>query len=252
MALPARAGGSRRSDQIPVFDPRPDIEVQRTALLAAIGSVLDSGRFILGPQVEAIEAEVAAYLGTAHAVGVNSGTDALVIALRALEAGRGDEVVTPSFTFFATPEAVTMVGATPVFVDIDPATFTIGPAASMRRSRNGRRRSSLCICWAGRRHGRGPQVAGMTWPWSRTWRRRWVAPPPAASSAPSATRLPSFFSSPRTSGVRDGGRSSRTRHDRRAGAKPDPRVGEECERTSGTTSARRAPGRDPSSVPRAP
>lgn len=129
MALPARAGGNGRSDQIPVFDPRPDIEVQRTALLAAIVSVVDSGRFILGPQVEAFEAEMAAYLGTAHAIGVNSGTDALVIALRALGVGPGDEVVTPSFTFFATPEAVTMVGATPVFVDIDPATFTIDPAA---------------------------------------------------------------------------------------------------------------------------
>jgi dTDP-4-amino-4,6-dideoxygalactose transaminase len=129
MAVPERAGGSRRSDQIPVFDPRPDIEVQRDELMAAIGSVLDSGRFILGPQVEAFEGEVAAYLGAAHAIGVNSGTDALVIALRSLGVGPGDEVLTPSFTFFATPEAVTMVGATPVFVDIDPATLTIDPMA---------------------------------------------------------------------------------------------------------------------------
>ena len=129
MALPARAGGSRRSDQIPVFDPRPDIEVQRTALLAAIGSVLDSGRFILGPQVEAIEAEVAAYLGMAHAVGVKLGHGCVGHRVARAGGGSGDEVVTPSFTFFATPEAVTMVGATPVFVDIDLATFTIDPAA---------------------------------------------------------------------------------------------------------------------------
>jgi dTDP-4-amino-4,6-dideoxygalactose transaminase len=91
----------------------------------AIRSVLESGQFILGPQVSALEQEVAAYLGTAHAVGVGSGTDALVLALRALDVGPGDEVIVPTYTFFATAEAVMLVGATPVLVDIEPATYGI-------------------------------------------------------------------------------------------------------------------------------
>ena len=115
-------------ERIPILDLGPSIEQDRDALQAAFERVLDSGRFIGGPEVSAFEGEVADFLGTRYAVGLNSGTDALVIALRALGVGPGDEVVTTPFTFFATAEAVSILGATPVFVDVDPDTFNLDPA----------------------------------------------------------------------------------------------------------------------------
>lgn len=114
--------------KIPMMDLSSEVEALWDELNGAIQRVLRSGQFILGPEVEAFEREVAAHLGVKHAIGVNSGTDALVIGLRALGAGPGDEVITTPFTFFATAEAVSVVGATPVFVDIDPKTFNIDPA----------------------------------------------------------------------------------------------------------------------------
>ncbi len=114
-------------EEIPVLDLAPEIRRLGDELLGAIRGVLTSGRFILGPNVRAFEEEVAAYVGVKHAVGVNSGTDALVIGMRALGIGPGDEVITTSFTFAATPEAIANVGATPVFVDIDPSTFDLDP-----------------------------------------------------------------------------------------------------------------------------
>src|SRR5258705_693155 len=93
----------------------------------AVLGVLRSGRFILGPNVEAFERETAAFLGVRHAIGVGSGTDALVLGLRALGIGPGDEVIVPSFTFFATAETVSLIGATPVFADIEPNTFCLEP-----------------------------------------------------------------------------------------------------------------------------
>lgn len=113
--------------KIPIYDPRPEIEELWDEIQAAVHRVLRSGRYILGPEVEAFEREVAEYLGVKHAIGVNSGTDALVIGLRALGVGPGDEVITTPFTFFATAEAISLVGAIPVFVDIDPQTFNINP-----------------------------------------------------------------------------------------------------------------------------
>jgi len=94
--------------------------------------VAASGRYILGPEVEAFEGEFAAYLRARHCVGVGNGTDALAIALRALGVAPGDEVVVPSFTFYATAEAVATIGARPVFCDVDPATFCLTPEAVER------------------------------------------------------------------------------------------------------------------------
>jgi dTDP-4-amino-4,6-dideoxygalactose transaminase len=116
-------------DRVPILDLRPDIDRQWDELTEAINEVLRSGRFILGPNVSAFEEEMAAYLGVDHAIGVNSGTDAVTIGLRALGVRPGDEVITTPFTFFATPESISSVGATPVFVDIDPDTFNLDVAA---------------------------------------------------------------------------------------------------------------------------
>ncbi len=99
----------------------------RADLIAAITRVCDAQRFILGPEVEALEQELAAFLDAGHAVGASSGTDALLMALMALDVGPGAEVVTSTYSFFATAGSVARLGAKPVFVDIDPATFNLDP-----------------------------------------------------------------------------------------------------------------------------
>ena len=96
-------------------------------LVEALSRVVPSGRYILGPEVRAFEEEFARYLGVRHCVGVANGTEALTIALRALGVEPGDEVVVPSFTFYATAEAAVSAGATPVFCDVDPETFCVTP-----------------------------------------------------------------------------------------------------------------------------
>src|SRR5438132_10331053 len=93
----------------------------------AFARTLETGRFIFGPEVEGFEREAADYLGVEQTVGVANGTDAIVIALDALGIGDGDEVICPSFTFFATAEAIARRGAIPVFADIDPVTMNIDP-----------------------------------------------------------------------------------------------------------------------------
>jgi dTDP-4-amino-4,6-dideoxygalactose transaminase len=111
--------------QIPLVDVRAQYAPLADELRKAFDSVLDSGRFILGPNVRAFEEEAAAFLGVEHAIGVANGTDALVLALDALGVGPGDEVICPSFTFFATAEAVMRRGATPVFADIEERTLNL-------------------------------------------------------------------------------------------------------------------------------
>lgn len=101
----------------------------RAEIEPAVARVLASGHYILGQEVSRLEAEIATYIGVPHAVAVASGTDALVLGLRAAGIGSGDEVVTPSFTFIAAAEAITHVGARPVFADIDPLTYNMDPAS---------------------------------------------------------------------------------------------------------------------------
>ena len=110
---------------IPMVDLRTQYQSLKSGIDAGIQSVLDNTHFILGENVRALEAEIADYLGVAHAVSCASGTDALHLALRAAGIGPGDEVITTPFTFIATAEAIAYVGATAVFVDIDPATFNL-------------------------------------------------------------------------------------------------------------------------------
>ncbi|HEU0304352.1 MAG TPA: DegT/DnrJ/EryC1/StrS family aminotransferase [Gaiellaceae bacterium] len=113
--------------RIPLFKPAAQYAPLLPELKRRLGEVLDGGQFILGPNVKAFEEEAAAYLGVPHAIGVANGTDAIVLVLRALEIGPGDEVICPSFTFYATAEAIASVGATPVFADIDPVTLNLDP-----------------------------------------------------------------------------------------------------------------------------
>jgi dTDP-4-amino-4,6-dideoxygalactose transaminase len=110
---------------IPLVDVKAQYAPFIPALQERFAEVLESGRFILGPEVEAFEREAAAYLGVPHAIGVANGTDALVLALEAMGVERGDEVICPAFTFYATAEAIARVGATPVFADIDPVTLNV-------------------------------------------------------------------------------------------------------------------------------
>ena len=114
--------------------PLMDIRGQYADLLddvkRSVCEVIDSGRFILGPNMRALEEEVAAASGACHAVAVANGTDALVLSLQALGIGAGDEVITTAYTFYATAEAIARVGATPVFADIEPGTFNLDPQAA--------------------------------------------------------------------------------------------------------------------------
>ena len=112
---------------IPMVDMKAQYEYLREELEAAALSVIAGGQYIMGPNVRAFEQEAADYLGCQHAISCGSGTDALTLALRSLDIGAGDEVITTPFTFIATAESIRLVGARPVFVDIDPKTFNIDP-----------------------------------------------------------------------------------------------------------------------------
>jgi len=118
---------SSQPTNVPLCDLGAQYQPLRADVEAAIMRVLDSGQVILGPEVAAFEQEAANYCGAAQGIGCGSGTDALLLALHALEIGPGDEVIMPPFTFFATVGSVLRTGATPIFADIDPLTYNIDP-----------------------------------------------------------------------------------------------------------------------------
>src|SRR5438132_1574671 len=127
---------------VPLLDLRAQHAAIRDTVVKKMMQVVDSQLFILGAAVEELEAQVAALAHSKYAIGCASGTDAILLALRALDIGRGDEVITTPFTFFATAGTLHNVGATPVFVDIDPKTFNISPKAIAAAITRCRRRYS--------------------------------------------------------------------------------------------------------------
>ena len=141
--------------QVPLLDLAAQYAPIRDAVVEAVTRVVDTQKFILGPEVEAFEAEVAAYLGARHAIGVSSGTDALLVAMMALDLGPGDEVIVPTYSFFATAGCVSRTGATPVLVDIDPVSCNLDVAA-VRRAITPRTRAIVPVHLYGQAADMGP------------------------------------------------------------------------------------------------
>src|SRR3954462_11903778 len=112
---------------VPLFNTSAPLAAIDAEIRAKVTSILDAGVYVLGPEVRAFEQEFAEYVGAEHAIGVANGTDGLVLAMRALGVGPGDEVIVPSFTFYASAEAIPHTGARPVFCDVDPETFCLTP-----------------------------------------------------------------------------------------------------------------------------
>src|SRR4051794_35848016 len=129
---------------VPLFDTATPLAPLRSDIDRAIAGVLDEQRFILGPNVAAFEEEFAAYCGADHGVGVANGTDAITIALRAMGVGPGDEVIVPSFTFYASAEAIPPTGARPVFCDVDPETYCV-TAETVRAALTPRTKAVLAV-----------------------------------------------------------------------------------------------------------
>ena len=113
--------------KVPLLDLKPQLESLHGEILEAVTRVVESTQYIMGPEIEGLEKEIAEYCGTADAVGVSSGTDALLLSLMALDIGPGDIVLTSDFSFFATAGVISRLNATPVFLDIDPDTWNLDP-----------------------------------------------------------------------------------------------------------------------------
>ncbi len=122
-----KKGPSQTARRLTFLDLKAQHSEIQQEVAVAIGRVMESQHFILGPEVEAFEKEVGMVTGCSHCIGCASGSDALILALLALDIGRGDEVITTPFTFIATAGSIARAGAKPVFVDIDPHTFNIDP-----------------------------------------------------------------------------------------------------------------------------
>lgn len=164
MSSLSQGDGTRNSASVPMLDVNRGHHALRSAILEAVARVCDSGRFLHGEDVERLEHSIAALCGTERAVACASGSDALLLALLAIDVGPGDEVIVPSFTFFATASAVWRLGAVPVFADIDPTTFNLSPesfAAAITRATKavipvhlfGQCADMTAICQIARRHG---------------------------------------------------------------------------------------------------
>jgi dTDP-4-amino-4,6-dideoxygalactose transaminase len=130
--------------RVPLLDLARQFAEYRDDAMAAVSRVFESQRFILGDEGAALERELAEHLGAKHAIGVSSGTDALLVALMALGVGPGDEVVVPAFSFFATAGVVSRLGAVPVFADVEPGTLTLSPA-DFERKITGRTRAVIPV-----------------------------------------------------------------------------------------------------------
>src|SRR5262245_23034818 len=122
------ADATKTESKIPLLDLQAQYAPLRDKILSAVTRVCDSQRYIMGPEIAALEEEIASLIGVTHAVSLSSGTDALLLALMAVGINPGDEVITSTYSFFATAGAIVRAGARPVFVDIDSVTFNINPA----------------------------------------------------------------------------------------------------------------------------
>src|SRR5438045_9484005 len=143
-------------EPIPQFDLSAQYAAIGAEIRAAIERVLSTQQFVLGPEGAALEAEVAALCGVAHGIGVASGTDALILALRACGVQAGDEVLLPTSTFVATGSAVSALGAAPVFADVRPETYDLEPSELERRVTPRTRAIIAASLRPGRRHGCAP------------------------------------------------------------------------------------------------